>query len=121
MTAPPRWQHVITDAGHHLRLTGANGEPILTSEVYVDGAGVADALVLARRATSTWSGQQPDLVDQRTPGRDLYAAALADGHYPDEDPAAVVGDEAGVRTVIIPGPLSSQGPRVDRGPGHEAE
>lgn len=69
MTASPRWQHVITDAGHHLRLTGANGEPILTSEVYVDGAGVADALVLARRATSTWSGQQPDLVDQRDPTR----------------------------------------------------
>lgn len=195
MTTPARWQHVITDAGHHLRLTGANGETVLTSEVYTDPRQVGAALAVTRRAASLWSVNSPDLVDERTTTRDgtgaftrsdaeLYTASIHDGHYPDDDPEdltrllltpaeagltppdpgllmcpecatgkhpnctgqalhpvtdalgpcgcahdteRIVGDEGEVRTVVIPGPLPSQGsvplypPRVDRGPGHEAE
>lgn len=66
MTARLRWEHVITDAGHHLRLVGANNEIVLTSEVYQDADEVTNALQLVRKVTNTFYAHQPRMVDERT-------------------------------------------------------
>ena len=50
MTRPGTWERVHTDAGWHLRLKGANGEPVLTSEVYIDPRSCENALEVAIRA-----------------------------------------------------------------------
>lgn len=55
------WQPVQTDAGWHVRLVGANGETVLTSEVYQDPRQCADAIVLASSTTMTHF-----LKDERT-------------------------------------------------------
>lgn len=46
---PGTWQRVRTESGWHLRLIGANGEPVLTSEVYTDPRTVTNALILIYR------------------------------------------------------------------------
>lgn len=62
----PRWEHVVTDAGHHLRLRGGNGEPIMTSEVYTDPQTVREAYYLAKRSFLTgFAYAEPRLVDER--------------------------------------------------------
>ena len=48
MSRPGKWQRVHTEAGWHLRLVGANGEPVLTTEVYVDREACDEALELVR-------------------------------------------------------------------------
>lgn len=90
----PRWQHVETPAGHHLRLVGGNGEIVLTSEVYTDPRQVDAALRLVRKTASSWSAHQPERVQ--------------------ENPDAPVPPE--VRTA--PPVLT---PRIDRGAGHSGE
>lgn len=64
--AEAHWEHVLTDAGHHLRLRGANGETILTSEVYEDGRSVPEALAVVRKTGNAFSILQPELVDERS-------------------------------------------------------
>lgn len=39
-----RWESVRTNAGWHLRLVGANGEIVMTSETYADQRSVENAL-----------------------------------------------------------------------------
>ena len=51
MTRPGRWETVQTDAGWHLRLVGANGEIVLSSEVYTRKEAADAALELARRSS----------------------------------------------------------------------
>jgi len=41
--ARPYWEHVVRDSGHYLRMVGANGEPMLTSEAYTRGEEVTEA------------------------------------------------------------------------------
>lgn len=48
---PGTWQSVRTAAGWHLRLVGANGEPVLTTEVYTDPRQVEETLNLIRRSS----------------------------------------------------------------------
>jgi uncharacterized protein YegP (UPF0339 family) len=44
MPRPGIWQRVHTDSGWHLRLVGANGEPVLTSEKYTQRSTATEAL-----------------------------------------------------------------------------
>lgn len=46
---PGDWFPVQTDNGWHLRLVGANGEPVLTSEVYTDKRQVDGAIALVAK------------------------------------------------------------------------
>lgn len=66
MTRPGRWEHVITDAGHHLRLVGANGEIVMTTEVYEDARSCAQAFSVAERTFSQVVLGLPEVVDERT-------------------------------------------------------
>lgn len=88
----PRWQHVQTDAGHHLRLVGGNGEPVLVSEVYEDPRSVLNALSVVRRSLASLTAG--------------YAAAAA-------------GTGSLVETVDERTPVVA--PRIDAGPGHAAD
>lgn len=49
-TAPGHFVIVTTDAGPHLRVVGANGEIILTSEPYADVRAAERAIVLVGQA-----------------------------------------------------------------------
>jgi uncharacterized protein YegP (UPF0339 family) len=66
-----RWERVRTDAGWHLRLRAANGEVIMTSEVYVRGDTADEALRLVLESTtgqpSTYVLANLETVDERTP------------------------------------------------------
>lgn len=65
------WEHVITDAGHHLRLRAANGEPVLTSEVLTGRDAVLSAWAVARRSfMNEFAYAEPELVDERTKDAD---------------------------------------------------
>lgn len=44
MSRPGRFQIVETEAGFHVRLVGANGEPVVTSEPYTAMATAVDAI-----------------------------------------------------------------------------
>lgn len=50
MIEPGKWERVRTDAGWHLRLKGANGETVVTSEVYNDASTVTEAMHIVMRA-----------------------------------------------------------------------
>lgn len=58
---PGTWERVHTDAGWHLRLVGANGEPVMTSEVYEDRDSCDEALEIVRRSVPGVYG--PDSFD----------------------------------------------------------
>lgn len=64
------WEHVITDAGHHLRLKGGNGEIVLYSEVYVDPRSIENALSLVHSTCLTnafnGGGFRTEVFDERT-------------------------------------------------------
>lgn len=47
---PGTWQRVRTDSGWHLRLVGAQGEPVLVSETYSDYRGPFKALGVVLRS-----------------------------------------------------------------------
>lgn len=70
MAQPGKWERVRTDAGWHLRLKGANGEIVVTSETYNDARQVAEALGLIVRTASSvmFSTEGPGItdVDERT-------------------------------------------------------
>ena len=88
MPRPGIWQRVHTDAGWHLRLIGANGEPVLTSEKYPEKRTATEALSVVLNSvgplldTFTTGQNVNDLiqdVDVRThkmdtPGRLYYMA-----------------------------------------------
>lgn len=71
---PGRWQVVETDAGWHLRLIAANGEPIVWSETHPDEDAAWNALAVVTRSTSpiVFSGAGDSIaayvqkVDERT-------------------------------------------------------
>jgi uncharacterized protein YegP (UPF0339 family) len=48
-TLPGKWRGIRTTAGVHLQLKGANGEPVLTSEVYENDESLQVALDLVGR------------------------------------------------------------------------
>lgn len=50
MTRPAQWKKVKTDAGWHVRLVGANGEIVLSSEVYTREDTADEALEIAERS-----------------------------------------------------------------------
>lgn len=47
------WERVHTPAGWHLRLVGANGEIVLSSEVYADKRSCLDALMMVVASLDT--------------------------------------------------------------------
>ena len=69
MMAPVRrgqWQCVQTDSGWHLRLVAANGENVLTSEVYTRKQAVEEAFGV----TLNSKVEPLRLVDERTHDND---------------------------------------------------
>lgn len=50
MTRRAKWQKVKTEAGWHVRLVGANGEIVFSSEVYTREETADDALALAEQS-----------------------------------------------------------------------
>ena len=68
----PTWEVVTTDAGHHLRLKGGNGETVLTSEVYTETRTALNALNVVRESLNpgAFAYRDPEYVDERTPGKD---------------------------------------------------
>jgi hypothetical protein len=64
MASPGKWVHVETDAGHILRLVGANGEEIMrSSEVLSDRREVYNEHDIARASMGPL-----EYVDERTQG-----------------------------------------------------
>lgn len=59
---PGRWEQVRTQQGWHARLVGANGEIVLTSEVYTDPRTAQRAVEIARES----GGLDIAEVDERT-------------------------------------------------------
>ena len=55
-----QWQIVRTARGYHVRLVGANGEPVIWSEPYTDQATAEEAIRITRRATG-----RTRVVDER--------------------------------------------------------
>lgn len=65
-TRPGTWERVRTNAGYHARLVGANGETVLTSEVYPDPDTATEAIALAARtgrATVFANDDEPMFTD----------------------------------------------------------
>lgn len=60
---PGKWIVVRTDAGSHVVLKGANGEIVLTSEVYESEYHIPNVLDLVRHTEALISEHE----DQRTP------------------------------------------------------
>lgn len=70
MSRPGRFQVVRTDAGFHVRLVGANGEPVLTSEPYTELATAVDAIGITADAVDALREHVDSIeeVDERTGG-----------------------------------------------------
>lgn len=66
---PGRFVVVRTDAGFHVRLVGANGEPVLTSEAYTDVQTAVDAIGVVCAAVDALRAHVNTIeeVDERTP------------------------------------------------------
>lgn len=66
----PHWEMKRTDAGYHVVFVAANGEPMLTSEVYASGSTAHDAVQTVEDLIVQWhvSGQTLEVTfsDERT-------------------------------------------------------
>lgn len=78
---PPKrntWFELVrTDAGWHVRLVAANGEIVMSSEVYTSRAGAQAVYALCRGAIT-----RPEYVDERTKPTPEPITEPADGGAP---------------------------------------
>ena len=76
-----KWVSVRTDAGYHLRLVGANGEVVLTSEKYDDPRSVQEAVNLVYRTVQQqeFAVTEIEQVDERTPDEVPVDEVVDDG------------------------------------------
>lgn len=68
-----RFEVVRTNAGHHVRVIGANGEPLLTSEVLTSQANAVaniDAVIEIVKSAPT-QGLAVHMLDERTPEEEV--------------------------------------------------
>lgn len=72
MSRAATWEIVRTEAGYHLRLVGANGEPVATTEVYT----TRETALMALSIIDAVDVQEFRSVDERSP------------HPDDEEPEA---------------------------------
>lgn len=76
MSRPGKFVVVTTDAGLHVRLVGANGEPVMTSEPYTDVRTAVDAIGVVCAAVDGLRAHVNSIeeVDERTTGSDAGTA-----------------------------------------------
>lgn len=64
---PGHFEKVATDAGWHVRITGANGEPVFSSEVYTEEKTADEAIRFVARSCHVPVGVlRITLSDERT-------------------------------------------------------
>lgn len=64
LTLPGHYEKVITDEGWHVRIMGANGEPVFTSEPYTEEGTANEAIKFAQRTAN--GGRPTTFSDERT-------------------------------------------------------
>jgi hypothetical protein len=77
MSRPGRFQVVTTDAGFHVRVVGAQGEPVVAGEVLTDVRTAVDAIGVVCEAVDALRAHINSIeeVDERTAGSEDTGAA----------------------------------------------
>lgn len=66
LTLPGHYEKALTDAGWHVRIMGANGEPVFTSEPYTEEQAADEAIKFAQRTAN--AGRPTTFSDERKVG-----------------------------------------------------